>query len=682
MDYLELLDRLHAALAPSAYLEIGVDLGLSLAISRARSVAIDPNPRPSAEAMLGKPWVKLFRTTSDAFFREHARDATLEAQALDLVFIDGLHEFAQVVRDFENVERWSHPGTVVVIHDVLPVNAWQATRLQHGGSWTGDVWRIVPFLQRYRPDLRCFLIDVWETGVLVVTDLSPGHSSVADAAAALDRTFPPDGPDYEDLVERWLADAKPLPPESLLTALYPTPRLVDHHVEHNGWSDTSGGRVADEDDAAGALFIAFREPIRGSHHARIRLLASGMPVLRIRLHSEAPDGPRERDIHLDVTHPGALHHDLDALWLDAHPSSDSFELDWEGALTPGEALLAFSLAPVDFWLQDTFAGEKRIELHSVEVEQIAWPRPGTRFAPERFPDRLLAAKRKEGKRDAVIFAWWTPDTPEARKVGEYYLGLLRYHHADSKIFVGINHDSDSSWNSILESSGLDLEICPAAPAVQVTSDVGGFLTALGAFARYPEEFDLVWFGHTKGASRAAYEHYSQFRYQHDRRFWSRRSDIDRFFADAKIGLYSHRYALHDPSEDVPWRGFSDLDALERVYREDFAPLGLWAWETVFVMRDRIVRRFCESVGEEFFGIDPREYGAGRWWIEAAFPSIASMQGYEPLIEVDTDGEGSQRNDILLYDDPRQTNRLALEELRRWRQDPFTFAPRALPRGYT
>ena len=146
MDYLELLDRLHAALDPSAYLEIGVDLGLSLAISRARSVAIDPNPRPSAEAMLGKPWVKLFRTTSDAFFCEHARDSTLEAQPLDLVFIDGLHEFAQVVRDFENVERWSHPGTVVVIHDVLPVNAWQATRLQHGGSWTGDVWRIVPFL--------------------------------------------------------------------------------------------------------------------------------------------------------------------------------------------------------------------------------------------------------------------------------------------------------------------------------------------------------------------------------------------------------------------------------------------------------------------------------------------------------------------------------------------------------
>jgi hypothetical protein len=318
----------------------------------------------------------------------------------------------------------------------------------------------------------------------------------------------------------------------------------------------------------------------------------------------------------------------------------------------------------------------------VELQQIAWPRPGTRFAPDRFPDHPLPPRRHDGRRDAVIFAWWLPATPEAHKVGEYYLGLLRYHHGDSKIFVGINHGSDPEWLGSLQDSGLDIEIAVVDPAVQMPSDVGGFLAALGAFARHREEFDLVWFGHTKGASRPYFEDYARVRYQHDRKIWSRRAEIDQHFSDPKIGLFAHRYALHDPSPHVPWHGFGDLDSLERVYRETHAALGLWAWETVFVMRHEIVRRFCAAVGEEFFRLDPRTYGASPWWFEAAFPSIASMQGFEPAIELDTDGAGSPRNDILLYDDPRQTNRLAMEELRRWRQHPFTFAPLAMPRGYT
>ena len=210
MDYLQLLNRLHVALQPAVYLEIGVQHGgESLSLSRSRSFAIDPAPQLRSEALVGKQWVKLYQQPSDDFFQTHTAAATLEGELLDLAFIAGSHEFVQVVRDLENVEQWSHPGTVAVIHDVLPRGAWEATQGFHPGAWTGDVWRIVPFLAEHRPDLSCHLVNGEPAGVLVVTGFDPGQRGMAETARALDAEFPPDGASYNRLVEAYLNTVRP-----------------------------------------------------------------------------------------------------------------------------------------------------------------------------------------------------------------------------------------------------------------------------------------------------------------------------------------------------------------------------------------------------------------------------------------------------------------------------------------
>ena len=200
--------------------------GHSLVLSRSRTVAIDPAPQPMPEALQGKPWIKLYRATSDEFFRTHAKEQTLKGHPLDLVFIDGLHEFVQVVRDFENVERWSHRETVVVIHDVLPPDVHHAARTYRPAQWTGDVWRIVPFLEEHRPDLTRYLVDVPPSGVLIVTGLDGNEQEMARRAAALERDFPPDGPRYLELVEDWIRSARPLQAEEMLRQLA-TVRHID-----------------------------------------------------------------------------------------------------------------------------------------------------------------------------------------------------------------------------------------------------------------------------------------------------------------------------------------------------------------------------------------------------------------------------------------------------------------------
>ncbi len=281
------------------------------------------------------------------------------------------------------------------------------------------------------------------------------------------------------------------------------------------------------------------------------------------------------------------------------------------------------------------------------------------------------------RRDAVIFAWFVAEGGGA--LGDYYLSLLRDHHAGSKLFIGMNHGSDPVWETRLRESGLDATIRWARPEIRDYWDATGFLTALEGFHRSIEEFSLVWFGHTKGGS-VAYDEYATLRDDLARDFWSRPQHIVQAFADPRIGVFAPRFNLTPPYPfPGPWIGWAgELAALQRAYRDRRQPLGLGALDTFFVLRGEIVRRFCDSVGDAFFQTDPGAYGANKWFYEMAFPSIAAMQGYEPFIDMDVPGENNPRADAMVTRDVKQVHRLALEELARWREDPTGFQPRVVP----
>lgn len=163
LSYLDVLKRLHHELRPKLYLEIGVRYGGSLVQALGRAIAIDPEPSLRVELPGG---AELFVITSDAFFA--APPAGLEP---DFAFIDGMHLFENALRDFINVEKCAADGAVVAIDDVCPNHPAQAERERRTRVWTGDVWRLIPALHRYRPDLELTLLDTSPTGLLIVSNL-------------------------------------------------------------------------------------------------------------------------------------------------------------------------------------------------------------------------------------------------------------------------------------------------------------------------------------------------------------------------------------------------------------------------------------------------------------------------------------------------------------------------------
>lgn len=178
-NYKEILIAIHARLQPRTYLEIGVDAGLTLALAAAETRAIGVDPAPKISAPLGLSQ-KIFALTSDDFFSKIDIMSEFGGLPIDLAFIDGMHNFEFALRDFIATERLCTRNSVIMIHDTYPLDRLTAERKRKTIFWSGDVWRTVLALKKYRPDLAIHTIATQPTGLTIVRGLDPASRVLAD----------------------------------------------------------------------------------------------------------------------------------------------------------------------------------------------------------------------------------------------------------------------------------------------------------------------------------------------------------------------------------------------------------------------------------------------------------------------------------------------------------------------
>lgn len=213
----EFLQRLHRQVRPRTYLETGIHVGWSLALSAVPSVGIDPAFSIVSELRAD---VHLARTTSDEFFARKHPLAHLPIDAVDLAFIDGMHLAEYALRDYLAVERFTEPTSVIVFDDMLPRSVVEAARYRENDewtrkkAWTGDVYKAAQALRDMRPDLVVLEVDTTPTGVVLVLlpDASrdgvlPGYDEWLEVAIS---------PDPQDVPAEILTRSRAVDPNRLL----------------------------------------------------------------------------------------------------------------------------------------------------------------------------------------------------------------------------------------------------------------------------------------------------------------------------------------------------------------------------------------------------------------------------------------------------------------------------------
>ena len=179
--YFDVLSLIHETLRPRTYFEVGVFKGQSLARVSPDTRAIGVDPQPQVVEPLPAHFV-IHAVTSDDYFERHDVKAEFGGLPIDLAFIDGLHHFEQALRDFINVEKHCAAGSTILIHDCYPLSRRTADRTNWSGFHSGDIWRLILALKKYRPDLRLHTIGTAPTGLGVVRNLDP-------ASPVLERSF-------------------------------------------------------------------------------------------------------------------------------------------------------------------------------------------------------------------------------------------------------------------------------------------------------------------------------------------------------------------------------------------------------------------------------------------------------------------------------------------------------------
>jgi hypothetical protein len=165
-------ERFYTWLSPKSVIEIGIADGASLARVRPPTVAIGVDPSPAASHPF-QTETHIFAETSDAFFAHDGPAALLNGVPLGIGFIDGLHLYEQALRDFINLEAYSGPKSVILLHDTIPLDEATQSRIRVTQFHTGDVWKTVLCLKHYRTDLDIFTIATPWSGLTVVTGLNP-----------------------------------------------------------------------------------------------------------------------------------------------------------------------------------------------------------------------------------------------------------------------------------------------------------------------------------------------------------------------------------------------------------------------------------------------------------------------------------------------------------------------------
>jgi Methyltransferase domain len=180
-------------LKPANYVEIGVHKGVSLHQARKDApciIGIDPTPDmlPAIAQQAPAANAQIYELTSDEFFERHDLTELLGGPVV-LAFIDGLHLFEQVLRDFANLEKHSDGRTVILLHDCIPFDEATASRERTTDFYCGDVWKAALALRRTRPELKMVTVRTAPTGLCLVSGLDSSNERFEEELPEIEQSY-------------------------------------------------------------------------------------------------------------------------------------------------------------------------------------------------------------------------------------------------------------------------------------------------------------------------------------------------------------------------------------------------------------------------------------------------------------------------------------------------------------
>lgn len=235
--------------------------------------------------------------------------------------------------------------------------------------------------------------------------------------------------------------------------------------------------------------------------------------------------------------------------------------------------------------------------------------------------------------DAILFSAYLPkqeilpdhEKSERLHIGKEFMGCFKQHFSDADIYIGINPNTDEGFENMLKSYTNDfnnLEYTHVPAELYTRSDASGYQSALKLLKESNKEYDLIWFGHTKGG------HYNDGyraecrRYMLEHFFGARKEITNLLNKHEEAGVFGNVITV-DLSPENP------NHVLDHYYKKfKYSCTELCYLYTFYVIKGFIVKEFVDNCEDDFWIDNLRD----RFWFEQNFPHIATKMGYEQLYE--------------------------------------------------
>jgi hypothetical protein len=157
----ELINELIKSRGYKSYLEIGIQRCSTFnRVVCEKKIGVDPVWSEEHDKLINSGGV-VYKITSDEYFNLPL------LPMFDVIFIDGLHEKDQVLKDIYNALRLLNSKGIILIHDCLPKEE-NNQGSYHGGDWTGDVWKAMVEVRK-APIVDSVTVDIdWGVGLIIV----------------------------------------------------------------------------------------------------------------------------------------------------------------------------------------------------------------------------------------------------------------------------------------------------------------------------------------------------------------------------------------------------------------------------------------------------------------------------------------------------------------------------------
>lgn len=223
--------------------------------------------------------------------------------------------------------------------------------------------------------------------------------------------------------------------------------------------------------------------------------------------------------------------------------------------------------------------------------------------------------------NCILYALYLPSFNKAYVIEEIF-AYLAERQADATIFVGIQGNSISETEDLLDKmkGSLKLVVSRVPPSLTIDSDASGFIEALKLYSQSPMDFDRCYFIHTKGITS---NNDALRKTMFDELFDE--ATIQERFSNPQVGSYGPYITLTNVNADL-----EKMACLRKFNSKAFQypVLGYYYINTLYVIKNELVKRFMSDVSPEFFTTHV-DLISDRWMFERDFMHLVDMQGHQP-----------------------------------------------------